>query len=65
MTYSKEVIFQDIDEAIEYYKELGFILTKDNRIKLKFTTEIEVQLKRIGPAMYRSNITKIITPVEI
>jgi hypothetical protein len=65
MPYNKEVIFQTMEDAVEYYKSLGFDLTKDNRLRLKFITEVEIQLKRIGPKMYRSHIIKKITPLEI
>ena len=65
MPYNKEVIFQDMEDAIEFYKSLGFILTDDNRLKYKFITEVEIQLKRIGPKMYRSNVIKKISPLEI
>lgn len=56
MDYSTEVIFQDLKEAITYYKSIGFILTEDKRIILSFETTVEIQLKKIGPKLYRSQV---------
>lgn len=56
MPYNKEIIFQELKEAREYYEQFGFVLTEEGRLILNRKVEIEIQLRRIGPALYRSRV---------
>jgi hypothetical protein len=57
MSYEKEVIFHDREEAIEFYEKLGFIYTEDKRLVLNKIVEVEIKLYKLGPQLLRSSVT--------
>lgn len=59
MPYNKEVIFSSLEEAYDFYKSFGFILTKDKRLILNRKTEVEIKLHKLGPSLLRSSVTII------
>jgi hypothetical protein len=63
MSYEKEVIFHSMEEAIEFYKGLGFVFTTDKRLVLNKKVEVEIRLHRLGPQMLRSSVIIIETDI--
>lgn len=56
MDYTKEVIFSSLEEAIDFYKKQGFILTDDKHLVLNKKVHIEIILHKMGPQLLRSSI---------